>query len=73
MKEINRYRIRKPGELWVQLVDGETRRATAVEEINFLAWVPDVASLIGWQGPALGGANYLDENMPSHLSRGPNA
>lgn len=51
MKQITRYHIRRPGELWVCFTGGITRRATVREEINFLGWVPDMALLIGWHVP----------------------
>lgn len=54
MKRIAKYHIRRPGELWVHFDNGEIRRATSSEEINFLGWVPDMALLIGWHIPPLG-------------------
>ena len=70
--ELTKYHIRQPGELWVLFSDGELRRATASEEISFLGWVPDVASLIGWQGSALSGSHYLAPANSKHLNGGPN-
>ena len=60
MNAIIRYHVQEPGELWVRLRDGKFRRAAAMEEINLLHFVPDLGTLIGWKGPALGDGHYLN-------------
>lgn len=59
MKRIVRYHIRDEGILWVQMSDGQHRRATVSEEISILRLVPDLAGLIGWQGSPMTGSQYV--------------
>ena len=60
MKSIVRYHIHEAGVLWVELRNGHRRPATSTEEMRLLRMVPDLATLMGWEGPALTGSLYLE-------------